>query len=48
MDSRLKRFVVVTLLSVFILVTSGCKSLPGTLEVDTPFFDLEYEGAKKE
>tara|TARA_B100001939_G_scaffold163804_1_gene141198 strand:- start:134 stop:256 length:123 start_codon:yes stop_codon:yes gene_type:complete len=39
--------VVVTLLSVFILVMSGCKSLPGTLEVDTPFFDIEYEGAKE-
>lgn len=33
---------------VFIVVlASGCKSLPGTLEVDTPFFDIEYEGAKE-
>jgi len=47
LDSRLKRFVVVTLLSAFILVMSGCKSLPGSLEVDTPFFDIEYEGAKE-
>jgi len=22
----------------------GCKSLPGNLEIDTPFFDIEYEG----
>ena len=33
---------------VFIVVlASGCKSLPGSLEVDTPFFDIEYEGAKE-
>ena len=47
LDSRLKRFVVVTLLATFILVMSGCKSLPGNLEIDTPFFDIEYEGAKE-
>lgn len=46
-DSRLKRFVVVTLLATFVLVMSGCKSLPGNLEIDTPFFDVEYEGAKE-
>ena len=23
---------------------AGCKSLPGNLEIDTPFFDVEYEG----
>tara|TARA_R110000751_G_scaffold5380_1_gene24569 strand:+ start:366 stop:536 length:171 start_codon:yes stop_codon:yes gene_type:complete len=22
----------------------GCKSLPGKLEIDTPFMDIEYEG----
>ena len=33
---------------VFIVaMASGCKSLPGSLEVDTPFFDLEYQGAKE-
>ncbi len=33
---------------VFIVVmSSGCKSLPGNLEIDTPFFDIEYEGAKE-
>jgi len=31
-----------------VLVASGCKSLPGNLEIDTPFFDIEYEGAKQE
>lgn len=46
-DSRLKRFVVVALLATFVLVMSGCKSLPGNLEIDTPFFDIEYEGAKE-
>ena len=34
---------------VFIAVmSSGCKSLPGSLEVDTPFFDIEYQGEKSE
>jgi hypothetical protein len=28
-------------------LASGCKSLPGNLEIDTPFFDIEYEGAKQ-
>ena len=33
---------------IFIVVlASGCKSLPGNLEIDTPFFDIEYEGAKE-
>ena len=33
---------------VFIVaMASGCKSLPGSLEVDTPFFDIEYQGAKE-
>ena len=32
-------------LSLFvILVGAGCKSLPGNLEIDTPFIDIEYEG----
>jgi len=25
-----------------VVMSSGCKSLPGSLEVDTPLFDLEY------
>ena len=27
-----------------IVMLAGCKSLPGNLEIDTPFFDIEYEG----
>ena len=27
-----------------IIMLAGCKSLPGNLEIDTPFFDIEYEG----
>ena len=38
-------FVGATLLIAFLV--SGCKSLPGNLEIDTPFFDIEYEGAKQ-
>jgi len=26
----------------------GCKSLPGNLEIDTPFFDIEYTGEVKD
>jgi len=26
------------------LMLVGCKSLPGNLEIDTPFIDIEYEG----
>jgi hypothetical protein len=33
---------------VVISAVVGCKSLPGTLEIDTPFFDIEYEGTKTE
>ena len=34
---------------IFIVVlASGCKSLPGNLEIDTPFFDIEYEGEQSE
>ena len=27
-----------------IWIGAGCKSLPGDLEIDTPFFDVSYEG----
>jgi len=30
-----------------VLLSSGCKSLPGKLEVDTPFFDILYEEPDK-
>ena len=29
-------------------MVAGCKSLPGNLEIDTPFIDIEYEGTKTE
>tara|TARA_R110002110_G_scaffold397276_2_gene612573 strand:+ start:377 stop:490 length:114 start_codon:yes stop_codon:yes gene_type:complete len=25
----------------------GCKTMPGKLEIDTMFFDIEYEGTPK-
>ena len=41
----MNRLFVIVGLSVFvILVGAGCKSLPGNLEIDTPFFDVTYEG----
>ena len=33
------------LLTAAISVLAGCKSLPGKLEIDTPFFDVEYDGS---
>jgi len=41
----MSRLFVIVGLSVFvILVGAGCKSMPGNLEIDTPFIDIEYEG----
>ena len=34
--------------AVVIWVGAGCKSLPGSLEIDTPFFDIEYQGKASE
>ncbi len=31
-----------------IWIGAGCKSLPGKLEFDSPFFDVEYKGASGE
>ena len=31
-----------------ILLGTGCKSLPGNLEIDTPFIDIEYQGKETE
>jgi hypothetical protein len=31
-----------------IWIGAGCKSLPGKLEIDTPFIDIEYEGKADE
>jgi|TARA_Y100000310_G_scaffold297025_1_gene329744 hypothetical protein len=45
----MKRWLIIAALSAFaILVGAGCKSLPGNLEIDTPFFDVEYEGKATE
>ena len=35
------------LMIVAIRMLVGCKSLSGNLEIDTPFFDIEYEGTPK-
>ena len=31
-----------------IWIGAGCKSLPGKLEFDSPFFDVEYKSASGE
>tara|TARA_R110000824_G_scaffold323219_2_gene510140 strand:+ start:1658 stop:1765 length:108 start_codon:yes stop_codon:yes gene_type:complete len=31
-----------------ISMLAGCKSLSGDLEIDTPFFDISYEGKAAE
>ena len=42
----MKRFMAIVAISAFVIwVGSGCKSLPGKLEIDTPFFDIEYDGS---
>lgn len=30
------------------VMLAGCKSLSGNLNIDTPFFDVEYEGKAAE
>jgi len=36
----------IIVISAFVIwVGAGCKSLPGKLEIDTPFFDIEYDGS---
>ena len=46
---KIKRWLTIIGLSVFVILCgAGCKSLPGALEVDTPFFDIEYIGTDKE
>jgi hypothetical protein len=45
----MKRTVAIIGIAVAVVwIGAGCKSLPGNLEIDTPFFDIEYEGAKSE
>ena len=42
----MKRFLaIVAIAALVIWVGAGCKSLPGKLEIDTPFIDIEYDGA---
>ena len=35
---------IVGIAAAVIWIGAGCKSLPGNLEIDTPFIDIEYEG----
>ena len=35
---------IIGIAAVVIWIGAGCKSLPGNLEIDTPFIDIEYEG----
>jgi|TARA_Y100000296_G_scaffold79666_1_gene103981 hypothetical protein len=45
----MKRTVAIIGIAVAVVwIGAGCKSLPGTLEVDTPFFDIEYQGKASE
>ena len=39
---------IIGIAAVVIWVGAGCKSLPGSLEIDTPFFDIEYQGKASE
>jgi hypothetical protein len=39
-----RMLIIVAIAAVVIWVGAGCKSLPGKLEIDTPFIDIEYAG----
>ena len=39
---------IIGIAAVVIWVGAGCKSMSGDLEIDTPFFDISYEGDKAE
>jgi len=39
---------IIGLSALAIMAGAGCKSLPGNLEIDTPFFDIEYTGEVKD
>ena len=39
---------IIGIAAVVIWVGAGCKSLPGSLEIATPFFDIEYQGKASE
>ena len=42
----MKRFLAIIGISALVIwIGAGCKSLPGKLEIDTPFFDIEYDGS---
>ena len=36
---------IVGISALVVWVGAGCKSLPGKLEIDTPFIDVEYDGS---
>jgi hypothetical protein len=45
----MKRFLAIIIISAAIIwIGAGCKSLPGKLEFDSPFFDVEYVGEGSE
>lgn len=45
----MKRFLLIAgLAATVICIGAGCKSFSGDLEVDTPFFDISYEGKAAE
>ena len=39
---------IVGIAAAVIWVGAGCKSMNGDLEIDTPFFDVSYEGKEAE
>ncbi len=45
----MKRFLAIIIISAAVIwIGAGCRSLPGKLEFDSPFFDVEYKGASGE
>tara|TARA_R100000808_G_C2071345_1_gene98732 strand:- start:160 stop:297 length:138 start_codon:yes stop_codon:yes gene_type:complete len=45
----MKRLLAIIGMAVAVIwVGAGCKSMNGDLEIDTPFFDISYEGNEEE
>ncbi len=47
-DTMKRVLTIIGIAAAVIWIGAGCKSLPGKLEFDSPFFDVEYKGASGE
>ena len=47
-DTMKRVLTIIVIAAAAIWIGSGCRSLPGKLEFDSPFFDVEYVGEGSE